>query len=64
MLSSMVSVTAGRMDEDTALERVSDAAYILGAGRGMFGPSLVARLAPAEQCLLSWVPGVKRLLHK
>lgn len=52
------------MDEDTALERVSDAAYILGAGHGVFGPSLVACLAPAEQCLLSWVPGVKRLLHK
>lgn len=52
------------MDEDTALERASDAAHILGAGHGVFGPSLMACLAPAEQCLLSWLPGVKRLLHK
>lgn len=47
------------MDEDTALEWLPDAAHIWGAGHG-----LVVCLAPAEQCLLSWVPGVKCLLNK
>ena len=52
------------MDDDTALEWLPDAAHIWGAAHGVFGPGLVVCLAPAEQCLLSWVPGVKCLLNK
>ena len=52
------------MDGDTALEWLPGAAHVWGAGHGVLGPGLLACLAPAEQCLLSWVPGVKCLLNK